>query len=613
MISYTLRNSSFIALSLLGTSLLQAAPAVRYSTQQLTDQFYAEGAATADINKDGKMDVIYGPLWFEGPDWKKSHEIYEVKAIQPDNNYSKNFVEYSADLNNDTWPDYLVLGFPGDVAYWYENPKGKEGPWPRHDVLKVLDNESPTWGDINGDGLPEIIGSSGGFFGFATPDKTDATQQWPFNKISSINAAGGKFTHGLGFGDVNGDGRLDLLEKNGWWEQPADARMEWPQHKVEFSKPGGSQMFAYDFDGDGDNDVLTAEHAHGTGLFWFENQGKGDNGDIKFAPHRILGAKPEENSEGVYFSQLHAVDMADINGDGVKDIITGKRYFAHGSKGDVDPLAPAVLYWFEVQPGKKSGEAKFIAHFIDDNSGVGTQVMATDVNGDKVPDIVVGNKKGAFVSVARKVELDADGFETIFDGKTLKGWQGDENFWRVENGVLIGESTAAKPLTKNTFITYRVSKVADFEFKAKFRLTGPESANSGIQFRSQDKGDFKIIGYQADISRDGKYAGCLWDEDGRGMLADRGTETIWKADGTKEEKRNADRDAIGKAINLDEWNEYSVTAQGNKITLKINGKVTAECTDGALNDRELYGWLSLQLHSGPASKIEWKDIKLAEH
>jgi hypothetical protein len=602
--SFLLRSLPFLLLG----SAVWAAPAIRYTTHSLSRTFYAEGAAAADVNKDGKTDIIYGPLWFEGPDWKKSHEIYAPVPFKPDNDYSKNFVEYAPDLNADGWPDYLVLGFPGDVAYWFENPQGKPGHWARHDILKVLDNESPTWGDLTGDGKPEIIGSSGGFFGYAQPNPADARQLWEFRRIANVNAAGGKFTHGLGFGDVNGDGRADLLEKNGWWEQPADDRLEWPQHKITFSKNGGSQMFAYDFDGDGDNDVLSAEHAHGYGLYWFENQGKEANGEIKFAPHRIMGATPEENAQGVVFSQLHAVDMADINGDGVKDIITGKRHFAHGSKGDADPLAPAVLYWFEVQPGKKSGEAKFVAHFIDDDSGVGTQVMATDVNGDGLQDIVVGSKKGCHVSVARKVTLDAEGFEPLFDGKSLQGWDADAKYWRVENGVVIGESTTA--MEKNTFMSYRAGKLADFEFRAKFKLTGPPNANSGIQFRSQDQGNFTVVGYQADIDREGKYVGCLWDEHGRGMLADRGTDTVWNADGSKQETRKAERDALSKAIPMDEWNEYSITAQGSRITLRINGTVTAECTDLSTKDRDLYGVLALQLHSGPPSKIEWKDVRL---
>jgi hypothetical protein len=230
------------------------------------------------------------------------------------------------------------------------------------------------------------------------------------------------------------------------------------------------------------------------------------------------------------------------------------------------------------------------------------------VNGDGLQDIVVGSKKGCHVSVARKVTLDAEGFEPLFDGKSLQGWDADAKYWRVENGVVIGESTTA--MEKNTFMSYRTGKLADFEFRAKFKLTGPPNANSGIQFRSQDQGNFTVVGYQADIDREGKYVGCLWDEHGRGMLADRGTDTVWNADGSKQETRKAERDALSKAIPMDEWNEYSITAQGSRITLRINGTVTAECTDLSTKDRDLYGVLALQLHSGPPSKIEWKDVRL---
>lgn len=379
------------------------APSVEFTTQHLTDTFYAEGACAADVNKDGKMDILYGPYWYEGPDWKKTHEIYEPKAFKADNDYSSNFLSYAPDLNGDGWADYLVLGLPGEHAYWHENPKGKEGRWARHNAYAPLDNESPAWIDLTGDGKLEIVHSSGGFFGYSTPDPADPTKLWTFNKISPLKVAGGKYTHGLGVGDVNGDGKMDLIEKNGWFEQPADPRLDWPQHKFVFSTTrGGAQMFAYDFDQDGDPDVFTSETAHGHGLLWYENQGKEANGDIKYKQHRIMGAKPEDNEFGVCFSQLHAVDLADMNGDGVKDVITGKRYFAHGSRGDVDPLGKPVLYWFETVPGKKSGEAKFIPRLIDENSGVGTQVMAVDLTGDGLLDILVGNKKGCHVSIARK-------------------------------------------------------------------------------------------------------------------------------------------------------------------------------------------------------------------
>ena len=155
-------------------------------------------------------------------------------------------------------------------------------------------------------------------------------------------------------------------------------------------------MFAYDVNGDGKNDVITSLHAHGYGLVWFE-QKRDEAGEITFEKHLIMGQKPEENAQGVHFSQLHAIALTDINGDGLKDIVTGKRYFAHGSHGDPEPLAPALLYWFELV--RKDGKAEFVAHQIDDDSGVGTQVVAGDITGTGNPAIIVGNKKGTFVFI----------------------------------------------------------------------------------------------------------------------------------------------------------------------------------------------------------------------
>jgi hypothetical protein len=161
-------------------------------------------------------------------------------------------------------------------------------------------------------------------------------------------------------------------------------------------------MYAYDVNGDGLNDVITSIEAHGYGLSWFEQVREGEN--ITFKEHRFMDRKPEQNKYGVKFSQLHAIDLIDMDGDGLKDIVTGKRFWAHGSEGDAEPGAPAVVYWFQlVRNSDKSVD--WVPHLIDDNSGIGTQVVAGDLNGDKLPDIVVGNKKGTFVHLhsAKKV------------------------------------------------------------------------------------------------------------------------------------------------------------------------------------------------------------------
>lgn len=420
-------------LPLLLAAALLAAPALlaadhllhTFRKQQLTDEFWSEGAYIGDFNHDGRMDVESGPFWYAGPAFTARSEFYPAtttydrnlgdgkKEKTPGfpgarsgiNGYSDNFLSYVHDFNADGWDDILVYGFPGKEAFWYENPKGAAGPWPRHVTLASVDNESPAWGDLTGDGKPEIICMSGGFVGYGTGDWTKPTEPWTFHKISPKGPYQ-RYTHGLGFGDVNGDGRPDILEKDGWWEQPAklDGDPEWKQHKVQFAPtgPGCAQTFAYDVDGDGLSDVITCLNPHGYGLAWWQQKKeRAPDGEIVFEQHIVLPPKigtnaPPLNKYGVRFSQLHGLDLVDIDGDGLKDIVTGKRFWAHGPKGDEEPDAPAVVYWFQlVRHADKTVD--FIPHLIDSDSGIGTQVLAADVTGDKLPDIIVGNKKGTFV------------------------------------------------------------------------------------------------------------------------------------------------------------------------------------------------------------------------
>ncbi|MHB9006267.1 MAG: FG-GAP repeat domain-containing protein [Limisphaerales bacterium] len=412
-----------VAATCLGVPLSAASSTVHsFKKIQLTPEFWAEGAAFGDFNHDGVNDVTYGPFWWAGPDFTKRFEYRPATttfkrkdaegaektlpgfegALGLNNAYSDNFFTWTADFDADGWTDILIVGLPGENAFWFQNPQGKPGPWERHVALDIVDNESPEFRDLVGDGGPELVCNSKGFFGYAQPDPANPKAMWKFHAISPNNNYH-KYNHGVGVGDVNGDGRKDLLESTGWWEQPASLAGDpvWKFHKFDFCPAtdegvpvGGAQLFAYDVNGDGLNDVITAIACHGYGLAWYEQVRTG--AEIGFKKHLFVNKTPEDSRYGVAFSQPHALDLVDMDGDGLKDLITGKRFWAHGPTGDPEPNAAAVLYWFQLQRGPHH-TAEFVPHLIDGDSGVGTQVMAADINGDGRPDIVVGNKKGGHV------------------------------------------------------------------------------------------------------------------------------------------------------------------------------------------------------------------------
>jgi len=210
---------------------------------------------------------------------------------------------------------------------------------------------------------------------------------------------------------------------------------------------------------------------------------------------------------------------------------------------------------------------------------------------------------------ARADDPDA-GFKPIFDGKSLDGWKGDEKFWRVADGAIVGETTAENPLPHNAFLVWDRGDVDDFELRLKFRISGTPSANSGIQFRGSIRPDGHVVGYQADMDRSGGYVGTLYDEAARGGLAGRGQKVVISETGEKKSEQVADAAELLKKVNLDDWNEYTIRAQGNQITLKINGQVTAEVIDHDPQGLDRIGKLALQIHTGPPMKIEFKEIRL---
>lgn len=377
-----------------------AASPVAFEKHVLTDKYFCDGINAGDVNRDGRPDIVAGPFWYEGPDFQRKHEFYPAAAWEPAKSPSNSLFSWVYDFNRDGWPDILVLGRVHlHPAYWYENPRGGEGLWKKHYVFERIQGETPPFADLNQDDRPELICHWENRWGYVAPDWNHPDEPWTFHPITGKGDYD-QFYHGTGVGDINGDGRNDLILNEGWWEQPANGsnQTEWTAHPFRFAKRGGAQMYAYDVDGDGDNDVITALDAHGWGLAWFEQVRQ--DGQITFVQHTIMGDHSTEAKHGAAFSQPHAIDVADVDGDSLTDIIVGKRRWAHGPNKDIEPGAAPVLYWFQLE--RRPDGVHFRPHMVDDWSGVGLQVVAGDVTGDGVPDILTASKLGSILFVTKR-------------------------------------------------------------------------------------------------------------------------------------------------------------------------------------------------------------------
>jgi len=381
-----------------------------FTTQRINDMYYSWSAAAADFNHDGVMDVVSGPYVYYGPNYTHYQEAFFASTINASREFTNVNCEYAYDFNGDGWAD--ILTGPGAHPAIYINPKGESRRWDKYEILLGDNKESiniqseiTVFTDIDGDKRPELVYANNGALYYAKFDPADPTKPWKQHQVSGKGYAQG---HGIGAGDINGDGRIDIINPYGWWEQPKNvADTQWTYHPQEFARyghrsmaVGGSVMAVYDANGDGLNDVITVMNAHGFGLGWFE-QKRGKDGKISFIKHLIADdyLTADKNVGGVTVSEMHGSTFADIDGDGVTDFIAGKRYWTHlDDYFDPDPYGDAVLYVFKTVRDKKApGGARFVPELIHNRSGAGSDVAAADLNHDGAIDIISATDRGTFI------------------------------------------------------------------------------------------------------------------------------------------------------------------------------------------------------------------------
>ena len=591
---------------------------------------FAECASVLDIDGDGKLDIAAGRNYYLAPNWIK-HTDYrdgaQTNGPDVDDNY-----ESTMDVNGDGRMDVISSGWMlKQGIYWYEN-SGKPGvKWNSHTILAADGLEGMVVGNLAGHGDKDLLVN----YYAKRPGRSliwmEHLNHAPWFQQHVLGPEGVGVSHGSGIGDINGDGRNDIVTASGWFEAPAHPAAEpWIWHPdYQFGGSGGAGLpiLITDVNGDGLNDIIMGS-PHGYGLVWFEQ--KMENGKRSFVQHAIE----------TDFPTFHTMVLADLDGDGKPELITGKQLLAHNG-GDVGALEPVFLFYYKFQNGHFERHILSYSYlepyFAKGNNepppnyviGTGMRLNVADMDGDGKPDIVVACRTGLYIffnkgyspktrnadflparnSYPGNVEweaprpapqTDSQGYISLFNGRDLTNWQPASN-WTVEDGVLtLKNRTDHQEHNDNYLWTPRT--YGDFIVDLDFKVT--QGTNSGVFLRTSDPKDPVPTGIEIQIASapPGRPLG-------RGSVGG-----IYEM--------------VAPAINPlkpDDWNHYTITCQGPKITVVMNGQLVSEANldlwtearknpDGSPNkfDRPVKdfarrGYLGLQDHGTP---VWYRNIRI---
>ncbi len=364
----------------------QQAAGLRFSRIPLF-QDLNEGCDLADINQDGRLDIVAGRNWYASADLIPR----PVRLLEDWNRYAQSCGEHALDVNGNGWIDVVSIGFTTSEISWYENP-GPEGLargwlWERHVLVDTgqRQNEGSYLRDLNGDGTPELIINSWNPEAPLIAWQLDRDSGERPTLIRHELAPRGN-THGMGFGDINGNGREDILVGTGWFERPAEGPFSghWKFHADWQIRHASCPMIVTDLDGDGRHDLIWGR-GHDYGLYWWRQLEPAEDGSTRWEEHLIDDS----------WSQAHCLVWTDLDGDGQNELITGKRVYGHNG-GDPGADDPPVLYYY-----KWDGQnERFTRYTIDQgHAGGGLQIRVGDVTGNGRPDVVVAGKGGTYLLV----------------------------------------------------------------------------------------------------------------------------------------------------------------------------------------------------------------------